>query len=143
MTATVYIRCWFLSDVTRTLELTFTNKRARRALVYANIMIFLSQFTGINNAVLMSQVSFDSTQANYMSLVGGGALLIGTISAIFYIDRRFWTLTMLPGCFIGLILVGIGYELPITNTVAVQGVYLTGFILYKGFFGCYDLGYPF
>jgi MFS family permease len=123
----------------------FTNKRARRALVYANIMIFLGQFTGINAvmyymSVLMSQVGFDSTQANYMSLVGGGALLLGTIPAIFYMEicgRRFWALTMLPGFFIGLILVGISYELPITNTAAVQGVYLTGLILYEGFFGCY------
>lgn len=72
----------------------FTNKRARRALVYANIMIFLGQFTGINAvmccmSVLMSQ---DSTKANYMSLVGGGALLLGKIPAIFYIEtcgRRF------------------------------------------------------
>lgn len=123
----------------------FTNKRARRALVYANVMIFLGQFTGINAvmyymSVLMSQVGFDTTQANYMSLVGGGALLLGTIPAIFYMERcgrRFWALTMLPGFFIGLVLVGISYELPINNTVAVQGVYLTGLIIYEGFFGCY------
>ena len=122
-----------------------TNKRARRAFVYANIMIFLGQFTGINAvmyymSVLMSQVGFDSTQANYMSLVGGGALLLGTIPAIFYMElcgRRFWALTMLPGFFIGLVLVGVSYELPITNTAAVQGVYLTGLIIYEGFFGSY------
>ena len=123
----------------------FTNKRARRALVYANVMIFLGQFTGINAvmyymSVLMSQVGFDATRANYMSLVGGGALLLGTIPAIFYMEicgRRFWALTMLPGFFIGLVLVGISYELPITNTAAVQGVYLTGLIIYECFFGCY------
>jgi hypothetical protein len=123
----------------------FTNKRARRALVYANVMIFLGQLTGINAvmyymSVLMSQVGFDTTQANYMSLVGGGALLLGTIPAIFYMERcgrRFWALTMLPGFFIDLVLVGISYELPINNTVAVQGVYLTGLIIYEGFFGCY------
>lgn len=123
----------------------FTNKRARRALVYANIMIFLGQFTGINAvmyymSVLMNQIGFDDIQSNYMSLVGGGALLLGTIPAIFYMEicgRRFWALATLPGFFIGLVLVGVSYEIPISNTAAVQGVYLTGLILYEGFFGCY------
>lgn len=50
--------------------------RARRAIVYANIMIFLGQFTGINAimyymSVLMKQIGFNKYQANYMSLVGG------------------------------------------------------------------------
>jgi sugar porter (SP) family MFS transporter len=123
----------------------FTNKRARRALVFANIMIFLGQFTGINAvmyymSVLMNQIGFDPVQSNYMSLVGGGALLLGTIPAIFYMEvcgRRFWALATLPGFFVGLVLVGVSYQIPIDNTVAVQGVYLTGLILYEGFFGCY------
>ncbi|KAF2712459.1 putative sugar transporter [Pleomassaria siparia CBS 279.74] len=123
----------------------FTNKRARRALVFANIMIFLGQFTGINAvmyymSVLMNQIGFDPIQSNYMSLVGGGALLLGTIPAIFYMEvcgRRFWALATLPGFFVGLVLVGVSYQIPINNTVAVQGVYLTGLILYEGFFGCY------
>jgi hypothetical protein len=127
------------------------NNRARRALVYANVMIFLGQFTGINAvmyymSVLMPQVGFDSTQANHMSLVGGGALLC-TIPAIFYMETcGLWALTMLPGFFIGLVLVGISYELPITNTAAVQGVYLTGLILYEVSFWqlCLsNLGYSF
>lgn len=125
----------------------FTNPRARRALVYANIMIFLGQFTGINAvmyymSVLMSKIGFDDTQSNYMALVGGGSLLIGTIPAIFYMElcgRRFWALATLPGFFIGLILVGVSYQLnPDDNLVAVQGIYLTGLILYEGFFGCYS-----
>lgn len=123
----------------------FTNKRARRALVYANIMIFLGQFTGINAvmyymSVLMSQIGFDKFQSNYMSLVGGGALLLGTIPAIFFMEtcgRRFWALTMLPGFFVGLILVGCSYQIDPNNKAAVQGVYFTGLILYEGFFGCY------
>ena len=123
-----------------------TKPRARRALIYANIMIFLGQFTGINAvmyymSVLMNQIGFDKTQANYMSLVGGGALLLGTIPAVLYMEtcgRRFWALTMLPGFFFGLILVGVSYEINIaTNLTAVQGVYLTGLIIYEGFFGCY------
>ncbi|KAI9746682.1 MAG: hypothetical protein M1818_000396 [Claussenomyces sp. TS43310] len=125
----------------------FTNKRARRALVYANIMIFLGQFTGINAvmyymSILMSKVGFDDKQSNYMALVGGGSLLLGTIPAIFYMElcgRRFWALATLPGFFIGLILVGVSYQLPIEGNLAtVQGLYLTGLILYEGFFGCYS-----
>jgi sugar porter (SP) family MFS transporter len=121
----------------------FTKPRARRAIIYANIMIFLGQFTGINAimyymSVLMSQVGFDTYDATYMSLVGGGSLLLGTIPAIFLMEtcgRRFWAIAMLPGFFIGLALVGISYQL---NTLSAQlGVYLTGLILYELFFGSY------
>ncbi|PSK33542.1 hypothetical protein B9Z65_7429 [Elsinoe australis] len=121
----------------------FTVPRARRAFVYANIMIFLGQFTGINAimyylSVLMSQVGFDKYESNYMALVGGGSLLIGTIPAIFLMEtcgRRFWAIAMLPGFFIGLVLVGVSYQLH-TQT-ATLGVYLTGLILYEMFFGSY------
>lgn len=121
----------------------FTVPRARRALVYANIMIFLGQFTGINAimyymSVLMTEVGFDSVQANYMSLVGGGALLIGTIPAIFLMEtcgRRFWACAMLPGFFIGLVLVGVSYQ--IADQGSKLGVYLTGLVLYEMFFGSY------
>jgi hypothetical protein len=138
----------------------FTKPRARRAIIYANIMIFLGQFTGINAimyymsgqlncgfnwvvvltmvVVLMSQVGFDTYDATYMSLVGGGSLLLGTIPAIFLMEtcgRRFWAIAMLPGFFIGLVLVGVSYQL---NTLSAQlGVYLTGLILYELFFGSY------
>ena len=121
----------------------FTKPRARRAVIYANTMIFLGQFTGINAimyymSVLMSQVGFDTYDATYMSLVGGGSLLLGTIPAIFLMEtcgRRFWAIAMLPGFFIGLVLVGISYQL---NTLSAQlGVYLTGLILYELFFGSY------
>lgn len=124
----------------------FTNPRARRALVYANMMIFLGQFTGINAvmyfmSVLMQSIGFDDTQANYMSLVGGGALLFGTIPAVFYMElcgRRFWALAMLPGFFTGLVLVGVSYNFdPSADPVLVQGLYLTGLVIYMGFFGCY------
>jgi hypothetical protein len=42
----------------------FTVPRARRAIIYANVMVFLGQFTGINAiqyymATLMQQVGFD------------------------------------------------------------------------------------
>ena len=76
-----------------------------------------------------------------MSMVGGGALLLGTIPAIFLMERcgrRFWAMTTLPGFFIGLVLVGCSYLIDIESHPAeAQGVYLTGLIIYMGFFGPY------
>jgi len=124
----------------------FTVPRARRAIIYANIMVFLGQFTGINAiqyymATLMSQVGFGDKQSVFMSLVGGGSLLIGTIPAILYMEkfgRRFWACAMLPGFFIGLLIIGTSYLIdPKTNVVGAQGGYITGLILYEGFFGSY------
>lgn len=109
-------------------------------------MILLGQLTGVNSimyymSVLLNQIGFEKKEANYMSLVGGGSLLIGTIPAIFYMERagrRFWAITMLPGFCIGLILIGASYQLDInTNLMGVEGLYLTGLILYMGFFGSY------
>ena len=121
----------------------FTKPRARRAIIYANIMIFLGQFTGVNAilyymSVLMSQIGFDTYDATYMSLVGGGALMIGTIPAIFLMEtcgRRFWAIAMLPGFLVGLVLVGVSYQ--IDNLKGTLGVYLTGLIIYELFFGSY------
>ncbi|KAJ6781418.1 hypothetical protein PWT90_02256 [Aphanocladium album] len=124
----------------------FTVPRARRALVYANIMIVLGQATGVNAimyymSVLMNAIGFNDDDANYMSLVGGGSLLIGTIPAIFLMEtcgRRFWAIMMLPGFFIGLVLIGIANQFdPHTNLKAAEGIYLTGLIIYMGFFGSY------
>jgi hypothetical protein len=109
-------------------------------------MILLGQLTGVNAimyymSVLMNQIGFNKEQSNYMSLVGGGSLLLGTIPAIFLMEtcgRRFWAITMLPGFFIGLVLIGIGYLIPLdTNLMAAEGCYLTGLIIYMGFFGSY------
>ena len=92
-------------------------------------------------SVLMHQIGFDDEKANYMSLVGGGSLLIGTIPAIFLMERfgrRFWANTMLPGFFIGLVIIGVSYQIdPITNLQGAEACYLIGLILYMGFFGCY------
>lgn len=109
-------------------------------------MILLGQFTGINAimyymSVLMHQVGYDAETANYMSLVGGGALLLGTIPAILLMEtrgRRFWAIMMLPGSFVGLVLIGISQRFPTTtHAVKVEGLYLTGLIIYMGFFGSY------
>ncbi|KHO01627.1 Major facilitator superfamily domain, general substrate transporter [Metarhizium album ARSEF 1941] len=120
--------------------------RARRALVYANTMILLGQLTGVNAimyymSVLMNQIGYEAEKANYMSLVGGGSLLLGTIPAVFLMEtcgRRFWAIMMLPGFFIGLVLIGIGYQINIeTHTMAAEGCYLAGLITYMAFFGSY------
>ncbi|KAL1792362.1 hypothetical protein ACET3X_008869 [Alternaria dauci] len=121
----------------------FTKPRARRAIIYANIMIFLGQFTGINAimyymSVLMNQIGFDKITANYMALVGGGSLLLGTIPAIFLMEtcgRRFWAIAMLPGFLVGLVLVGVSYQ--IESLQGTLGTYFTGLILYELFFGSY------
>lgn len=92
-------------------------------------------------SVLMNQIGFDDEKATYMSLVGGGSLLIGTIPAIFLMEtcgRRFWAIIMLPGFFIGLVLIGVAYQIPIdTNLQAAEGLYLSGLIIYMMFFGSY------
>lgn len=120
--------------------------RRRRAFVFANTMILLGQFVGINGimyymATLMQQVGFDNAQSTYMSMVGGGALLLGTIPAIILMERcgrRFWAITMLPGFFIGLVITGCSYLLPTDkNAKATEGVYLTGLIIYMAFYGPY------
>jgi len=124
----------------------FTVPRARRAIIYANIMIFLGQFTGVNAVMyymstLMQAIGFNDKDAVFMSLVGGGALLVGTIPAVLYMERfgrRYWANVMLPGFFIGLLLVGVGYTIDAKKYPSTaQGIYLTGIILYMGFFGSY------
>ncbi|KAJ5674675.1 General substrate transporter [Penicillium maclennaniae] len=124
----------------------FTVPRARRAIVYANIMIFLGQFTGVNAimyymSTLMGAIGFDQRTSVFMSLVGGGSLLLGCIPAVLYMERfgrRYWANTMLPGFFIGLVLVGAGYTIDYTKyPAAAEGLYLTGIIMYMGFFGSY------
>ncbi|KAH3670879.1 hypothetical protein OGAPHI_000590 [Ogataea philodendri] len=122
-----------------------TNSRARRSLIYSTVMIFLGQFTGVNAVMyymstLMASIGFDEKNSVFMSLVGGGALLLGTIPAIMCMDycgRRFWANAMLPGFFIGLVFVGISYRLPVNGSASL-GLYLTGIILYMGFFGSYS-----
>ncbi|KAK6462170.1 general substrate transporter [Scheffersomyces coipomensis] len=123
----------------------FTIPRNRRSLVYAVIMISLGQLTGVNAVMyymstLMAKIGFDTKNSVFMSLVGGGSLMLGSIPAILWMDRfgrRTWAMNIV-GFFIGLVLVGVGYRINIkTNLAAAEGVYLTGIILYMGFFGSY------
>ena len=69
-----------------------TIPRNRRALVYGIVMITLGQLTGINAVMyylstLMGRIGFSTKNSVFMSLVGGGSLLIGTIPAILYMDK--------------------------------------------------------
>jgi len=92
-------------------------------------------------SVLMSQVGFDAEQSTYMSMVGGGALFLGTIPAIILMDRcgrRFWAITMLPGFFIGLVITGCSYLVNAEKKPGTtEGLYLTGLIIYMAFYGPY------
>lgn len=120
----------------------FRIARNRRALVYSVIMVTLGQLTGVNAVMyymstLMNRIGFDEKNSVFMSLVGGGSLLLGTIPAILWMDRfgrRTWAMNII-GFFVGLVLVGVGYRL--TNIQAAEGVYLSGLILYFLFFGAY------
>ncbi len=92
-------------------------------------------------ATLMKQVGFNDKQSVFMSLVGGGSLLLGTIPAILYMEkfgRRFWACAMLPGFFLGLVIIGASYQIPLTNKAGSQGAYIAGLIVYEGFFGSYS-----
>lgn len=119
--------------------------RNRRALVYSSIMIALGQLTGINAimyymSTLMGRIGFSEKRSVAMSMVGGAALLIGTIPAILWMDRfgrRTWSMTIVIFA-VGLVLVGVGYQINLkTNLPAAEGVYLTGQILYNMAFGSY------
>lgn len=123
----------------------FRVPRNRRALVYSSIMITLGQLTGVNAVMyymstLMAKIGFNEKNSVFMSLVGGGSLLIGTIPAILWMDRfgrRTWGMNII-GFFVGLALVGGGYLInPVTHKAAAEGVYLSGIILYMSFFGAY------
>ena len=103
-------------------------------------MVFLGQFTGVNAVMyymgmVMNNIGFSNKNDVFMSLVGCWA--------------RSWCCTWKNSgvatgptpCsqfFIGLLLVGIGYQIPLAEHPKVaEGVYLTGLILYMGFFsGC-------
>lgn len=122
-----------------------TIPRNRRALIYASMMIFLGQMTGINAILynmsrLLEKMNFSDRDSVLMSMVGGGSLLIGTIPAILWMDRfgrRVWAQNIVM-FFVGLVLVGVGYLIPYdTHKSASLGVYFTGMILYMGFFGSY------
>jgi sugar porter (SP) family MFS transporter len=126
--------------------------RNRRALVYATAMIFFGQMTGINAVMynmsnLMAKMNFSDRESVLMSMVGGGALFLGTVPAVFTMDkfgRRVWAQNILM-FIVGLVLVGVGY-LYTNNGVdyfnehkaTALGLFFSGLVLYMGFFGAYS-----
>lgn len=92
-------------------------------------------------SVLMSQIGFNTEDSTYMSMVGGGSLFLGTIPAILFMERfgrRFWANSILPGLFIGLVLISVSYMLNLQKQPhEVVGLYLTGLIIYMASYGPY------
>jgi len=86
----------------------------------------------------MNQIDIDSKQAVSMALVDG-ALLLDTIPGLSYMEeyaRRFGANMMLPCFFVGLVLIGISYQLSAVVNPQL-GSCLIGVVLYSGFFGSY------
>ncbi|KAK2761778.1 hypothetical protein FQN54_001606 [Arachnomyces sp. PD_36] len=130
----------------------FTYPRNRRALVYASAMIFFGQMTGINAIMynmsnLLAKMNFDDREAVLMSMVGGGALFLGTLPAVFTMDRfgrRVWAQNIVM-FLVGLILVGVGYlytdkgvDYFNDHKTTALGLFFSGLILYMSFFGAYS-----
>ena len=126
--------------------------RNRRALIYASTMIFLGQMTGINAVMynmsnLMAKMNFSDRDSVLMSMVGGGALFLGAIPAVFTMDRfgrRVWAQNIVV-FIIGLVLVGVGYlytnkgyDYFLENKSTALGLFFSGLVLYMSFFGAYS-----
>ena len=126
--------------------------RNRRALIYASAMIFFGQMTGINAVMynmsnLMAKMNFNDRESVLMSMVGGGALFLGAIPAVFTMDRfgrRVWAQNIIV-FIIGLVLVGVGYlytnkgyDYFLENKATALGLFFTGIVLYQSFFGAYS-----
>lgn len=129
-----------------------TYPRNRRALIYASAMIFFGQMTGINAVMynmsnLMAKMNFSDRESVLMSMVGGGALFLGAIPAVFTMDRfgrRVWAQNIVV-FIIGLVLVGVGYlytnksyDYFLENKSTALGLFFSGLILYMSFFGAYS-----
>ncbi|KYK60227.1 hypothetical protein DCS_01364 [Drechmeria coniospora] len=120
--------------------------RARRAFVCANIVVVMGQLTGVNAVmnylpILMNRFGVGEHDMNLTSLVGTGALLLGSIPTIFLMDRcsrRFWAMATLPGVFVGLLLIAISHQFDAASDVElVAAFYLTGLVLFMSFLGAY------
>ncbi|GJD08340.1 Inositol transporter 1 [Galdieria sulphuraria] len=66
--------------------------RSARAFIVANTLAGIVQLDGINSVVyyigvLFKELGFSAEKSVYMSLVGGGSLMLGTIPAILLLDK--------------------------------------------------------
>ena len=114
--------------------------RSLRALITAVVLqLGGQQMSGVNSieyyqASLMAATGLSPQNAVYSSLIGGGAMFLGTIPAIYLMDRlgrRTLTLSLMPGVCIGLFITGVSF-LP-KNLGSRLGVYLFGMITYTVF----------
>jgi len=124
----------------RFIWLDFVRKpRCFKALVVAIAIEIFVQFSGTNGLVyymstLMEETGFTPEHAVYMSLVGGGALLLGTIYALFIIDRVGRRMVAIPNItiiFLGVIWVGFSFLTPKDKVRTMQGAYISGVIFYE------------
>jgi MFS family permease len=115
-------------------------------------MIFFREMTGIKAVMYsvsnsMAKMNLDHRESALMSMVGGGAGFLGTIPAVFTMDkfgRRVCAQRILM-FIVGLALVGIGY-LSTNNgfnyfnehKATALGLFLSGLVVYMGFFGAYS-----
>ncbi|GJQ11960.1 hypothetical protein GpartN1_g3751.t1 [Galdieria partita] len=113
--------------------------RCFKALVVGIAIEIFVQFSGTNGLVyymstLMEETGFTPEHAVYMSLVGGGALLLGTIYALFIVDRMGRRMVAIPNMiiiFLGVIWVGFSFLTPKANVKTMQGAYISGIIFYE------------
>eukprot|EP00871_Galdieria_phlegrea_P003323 jgi/Galph1/3992/GphlegSOOS_G2653.1 len=118
--------------------------RSARAFLIANVLAGIVQLDGINSVVyyigvLFKELGFSAEKSVYMSLVGGGSLMAGTIPAILLLDK--WGRRMVgigPSIvvFLGCIIIGCSFLA--TSTKAYEGVYIWGLVTYELFSGSFQ-----
>jgi len=120
----------------------FINKpRCRHAAQYSIILMIIQQFSGVNSVnyymgTLMHETGISKQNSVYTSMIGGGTGFLSTIPAIYLMDRlgrRTLLLTLIPGVFIGLLI--IGFSFLASNLHTREGVYIWGVVIYYLFWG--------
>ncbi|GJQ09899.1 hypothetical protein GpartN1_g1690.t1 [Galdieria partita] len=118
--------------------------RSARAFIVANTLAGIVQLDGINSVVyyigvLFKELGFSAEKSVYMSLVGGGSLMLGTIPAILLLDkwgRRMVGIVPSIVVFFGCIIIGCSFLA--NNTKTYEGVYIWGLITYELFSGSFQ-----
>jgi len=109
--------------------------RSARAFIVANVLAGIVPLDGIHSVVyyigvLFKELGFSAEKSVYMSLVGGGSLMAGTIPAILLLDK--WGRRIVGSSivvFLGCIIIGCSFLAK--NTKSYEGVYIWGLITYE------------
>lgn len=109
--------------------------RSARAFIVANVLAGIVPLDGIHSVVyyigvLFKELGFSAEKSVYMSLVGGGSLMAGTIPAILLLDK--WGRRIVGSSivvFLGCIIIGCSFLAK--NTKSYEVVYIWGLITYK------------